>query len=278
MNHTKATGLVISVTLCSALAYAGQSEAKTGTFTLSEISPTVFVATYTGKIGSGFDYTGVFGQANTSLSGARYVAKYTYDLSQGVRDNTLPIRDTLSGGFENGGALPITATIVINGITHSFGSPPETTNGVTSGTLFEYVDSQPQYFFDSEVADQFPSSSGFYNNSISSYAFNANSSSLSTPIGTEILDNIGDLNIGTEYNTSNGGNYVPSVIASLSDMVPEPNTWIILLAGLSGVGATIRRSRRQLRVTSCWPLRSAIYVSPMPRPTAGDSRPSAFSL
>jgi hypothetical protein len=54
--------------------------------------------TYTGVVSAGYDQTGVFGPANTSLTGQPYIASYTFDTSIGQTFSS-PTYNNAVGGY-----------------------------------------------------------------------------------------------------------------------------------------------------------------------------------
>ena len=75
---------------------------------------TTMLATYTGKISSGFDTSGLFGPAGGSLAGKSFTAVFTLDTNDGLRITT-PTYDEIEGGpwFGPGVSSPISATLTI---------------------------------------------------------------------------------------------------------------------------------------------------------------------
>lgn len=82
----------------------------------------VKLATYSGTVSNGLDTTGVFGAANTDLTGTSWVAIFTYDKLLGGRQVSGTSSDESYGGEGYGqkGQSPVTnASVTINGVTRS---------------------------------------------------------------------------------------------------------------------------------------------------------------
>ncbi|MGZ5805323.1 MAG: VPLPA-CTERM sorting domain-containing protein [Xanthobacteraceae bacterium] len=74
-------------------------------FATAKASP--IIVTYTGTITNGVDNTGVFGPANTSLTGDKISVAFTFDVAQGVLSNGATFSQLVGGG---------NATVTINNI------------------------------------------------------------------------------------------------------------------------------------------------------------------
>jgi hypothetical protein len=85
---------------------------------------TTILITYTGTISDGFDQTGVFGPAGTSLSGDTYSLVYTFDTAGAILDlSGLPFSSRVYGGPDTNvpsSNSPGKASLTINGKTALF--------------------------------------------------------------------------------------------------------------------------------------------------------------
>lgn len=218
--------------------------------------------TFSGQVAEGFDTTGVFGAANTVLSGDPFSITYTFDTSKGA----------LSQGpgysFLQGGAAPTgpfsAATLTINGVGVSI-------SGVTTDPSSDFATTN-----DSTISGAVEAAIGGGDlNTSYSYAFNAivglsdasasfDTAHNSTGLPTICLDSTcNDLYSGSfGINESStrfpdayglfGLDQTTKIVATVSGVgaVPEPATWALMLIGFSGVGAAIRRSRRRTSLAS----------------------------
>ena len=83
----------------------------------------IVYVTYTGTVGIGYDQTGVFGPANTSLSGDPYTVTYTFDTTKGVTYSS-PGENYALGGYGSATGQPspsLGAVVTINGHSVSIG-------------------------------------------------------------------------------------------------------------------------------------------------------------
>lgn len=197
---------------------------------------TIYTLTYTGTIANVL----LAGAANASsgfANGDSFVAKYTIDTGNGVR-NTYPGYDAISGGPENGRALAATVVFTVNGIKQAaFGSAVDSSAQLSSGELDLSVTAVDDYALSAATTyygiyasttslattslDQIPRSalpshsSGHFIN----YTYNYDTNRYVSKAG-------GDFNIDT-----------------VTVAVPEPATWLMMIAGFGLVGVAVRRKR-----------------------------------
>ncbi len=215
----------------------------------------VKIATYSGTLAAGYDFTGVFGTANTDLTGASWVATFTYDKTLGGFQST----DSSSFDRSNGGSVYlngspiISSTITINGITkvvlgQSDGqvytaSTPRvfhvaidfSDNGI-SGTDNELILDVVPVSAPASLDQNFGPVAATVNFSlVQFYTYDALSfatlESASADLGTDVTYSVSDP--------------VPDTGA-----VPEPASWALMIAGFGMVGAAQRRVLRRRAVAA----------------------------
>jgi hypothetical protein len=210
--------------------------------TATPVLAAVKVATYVGTVAAGFDTSGVFGVANTSLVGAVWTAKFTYDRSLSTLNFSGSNYDSSYGGTDYGGPSPIiAATITINGVTRDI--PSDT---YAEATVSEF------YVLNAARRDTTTATT------VTSYRLVLYGELAGGP--TNIEQNFGPValsngsgffayklqDIGSGVFTHNAeatfGNITSYQIAD-AGAVPEPASWAMLIAGFGLVGATQRRRR-----------------------------------
>lgn len=204
---------------------------------------TTMLATYTGKISSGFDISGLFGPAGGSLGGKSFTAEFTLDTTEGKRITT-PTDDRIQGGpwFGPGISSPISATLTIDGHTQAVGGDFEALGQVmTDGFVTHYARDFIEYH-PGATAERTVSVSAFTGVSLLSLT-----SALPLTAVTDMggfagfhtnLD--GYQPIFTEMYFQGPGTVKISVI-------PEPATWAMMIAGFGLAGARLRRTSRRPR-------------------------------
>lgn len=223
--------------------------------TSSPASAVVKIATYTGTIASGFDSTGVFGTANTDLTGARYVAVYTYDVALAEGRSTGSSWDYIQFGTYFGYYFfpkhtpAISATVTINGVTQSVG-------GAYRGQIL--TDATPTV--DHLVSESANNGDYWMLNEIYNFAhptgapgsLNQNFGPTAAPggggwvnwfqtklfTGPDIYRAYANFNDDAVYTVGD-----PSV----GNAVPEPANWTLMIAGFGMVGGVLRQRRAIVR-------------------------------
>ena len=182
---------------------------------------------YYGRITDGFDTTGVFGAANTDLTGDAIRAVFVFDTSLGERGTIAGTTDSVVGGTQVPGspATPlVSATITINGHNLSIGGDllgsALTNAGVFNaseavGSLTDFVDA----FVDTPDAP----------------------ASLDTPFSPHGSG-------GGSFNIDSLSALGVQQTATADFAIPEPATWAILLTGFAGIGAAMRERRRRFAI------------------------------
>lgn len=211
--------------------------------TCSQASATVLVATFTGTFASGFDLTGLFGTSNANLAGKAYVARYVFDASKGVRNENLPTVDEIYGGSRYGYSSPVSASISVDGHTQS-----------VAGTYYGDAQINPSYF-----NDLFYGAEDYSSNIILSSLRRLNNGVFSTPAASLLspLSTIPDFNDGeltfTTYNFDTSSYLIHTYAdmhgvgtLTITEEVPEPASWILMITGFGAMGAMLRRRRASL--------------------------------
>lgn len=218
-----------------------------GLFAVMPAAAAVKIAKYSGIVASGFDQTGVFAAPGSELAGYSWIATYTYDKKLGGYNYTDNITYSTSYGgpyYGEPGTPIISASITINGVTRSIA-------GAYAGSVT--TDNSDNYVQHIAQDDD-------YNNNIysSSYIYNYGRA-VGAPVS--LNQNFGPVALAVDfdygymavhrYNTVTGEVYDFAVAAlggntvySVSNVVPEPASWALMIAGFGLVGAAARRNRR----------------------------------
>ncbi len=208
------------------------------------LSAAIVQVEYTGTVSDGYDFTGVFGTANTFLTGAAYTANYTFDTTIGLTETDW-YYNRVSGGTYYGNLSPsLGATITINGNTVS-----------VLGTAFGYltgvnVGNFSQVYHD--VNDLVDTGTGYIQTILNNGITNNNGAlpiSLTDPLSYAVI--AGDTGFG-HFEISNFGvsTFVYAELApnhvTINAPIPEPETYAMLLAGLGLLGWQARRRKLKL--------------------------------
>ncbi len=243
----------IALTLAAAMVIAAPATAK------------VYIATYTGTVTGGpqtaYDVSGVFGTPYTALGGLAYRAVFRIDDALPGAPIYIgpegPYRDisVLLGGVGYGTtAVPVTATLTINGVT-----------ATVDGDVYS-VAKQTHHNFDQTihyVQGRYGASSQTGNNYVYQLAtlFEPRefltSADLRTALNVDLTgfaagDAGGSFSI-YQPNATNGFGYDYALGAlhaehlTIAAAVPEPATWSLLIAGFGLTGAALRRRARVVR-------------------------------
>ena len=233
------------------------------TFALSdEVSAAIVTVTYESTVGSGQDYTGVFGQVG-HLGGGDFTAVYKFDTSVGTLV-TGPLIYSASGGADVGSKSPSLGVIItINGVSRlvdgsSFGSIQGTSGSISSGIVsqqYHYAGISTQIYNpdgytaeSSFVSMQIGGPIGYFPGSIDE-SFGPISA-----IPAYNFLNIGSIQIQNySYNNISGATiyqdyvYADLLVTSITEVAvaPEPDTWAMLLVGFGCIGGMMRIPRRR---------------------------------
>lgn len=200
----------------------------------------VKVATYSGTLAAGQDHTGVFGPAGGDLSGAAFVARFTYDKALGgTRSSDGSTFDYSYGGAIDGNGSPIlSASLTINGVTKTlagdyFGVAYTITTPFTEHYAVDYIDT-PQLFVHSRIY-------------IEGHPLGA-PWSLDQNFGPAPVSGAsGNFEIYRFDYTTGQGEWADGAIDGTATYwvqgVPEPASWALMIAGFGLIGAAQRRQR-----------------------------------
>lgn len=188
-------------------------------------SANIITFKYFGKITDGTDTSGLFGAANTDLTGDPIEAVFVFDTSLGLRGPIMGATDSLVGGTSAPGMPPsplLSATITINGQSALIGG------GLLASALTDAGHFNASAAADLNLAD-----------SVQAFVFTADApASLDAPFMPHGVGG-GSFNIDRMDPLSG-----LSQIATGDFSIPEPSTWAMMLVGLGGIGAAIRSGRR----------------------------------
>ena len=211
----------------------------------------VKTATITGVFGEGFDDTGVFfGGTGHALQGESFVLRFNYALEPGTNS-------IYQVGVANDPRF-ISHSLTVNGVTFTLtdtsfvtnyrlltnGADGHLQNSTQYGANFSPNSSRHDWYFDPLIScPVFCYGGGLtYNADYSSQLL----SPTSVTIGTYANGASGETLLGFHASANNGGSsgVISSfIISDYSGAVPEPASWIMLIAGFGIVGATRRRQR-----------------------------------
>jgi PEP-CTERM motif len=224
-----------------------------------------YLITYTGIVRNSVDWTGVFGGSSNSLNGLSYTSVYTLtDPNPGGTIINGGILGQSIGGSINGRPVPVTATLTINGITQasngSYNSyaaqifDPIGNYFATDHLAFE-ANVTPQFITQRYIGDQTSSRQSFL--STTDYTSSLNYSFLpgeNIAVGTFLFAQEDRRGGGIYPVYASGQLYANSVTIALfsagAGAVPEPASWMLMIAGFGLVGGAMRRGKGRQRQPS----------------------------
>jgi len=225
-----------AISLAVSLALAGQASA------------TVHHLTYSGVVTSALDSTGEFG-AGASLVGMSFVAQVIYDDAKAGATN---IGDVYYDAYAGDGAAnPVTATILLNGVTLSFGATSgqdyRLDRNLQPGCLSDCTDA----YFQQHAEDRY-TENGIYTLNYINLGGMTSDGTLSglahtapnftnPPVDLYAYVSLFEQDIFTLDARRSAA--VSVRIDSVTGGVPEPAAWALMLLGFGGVGGLLRRRR-----------------------------------
>ena len=208
----------------------------------------IVTATYSGVVANGYDTTGVFGAANTDLTGAAFTAVYKVDSSV----NSLTFNSPGSMSYRIGGtnygfsSSPVSAVVTIHGVSAAFG-------GLQTGEAYrsKVASGGNELFHETYSASTVKGVST--QQFVETFVYSkSNGPVFAGPrSGGFLQDVVVDTSTGA-YSTLVQGVLTPTSLTigvvqpqgpSVAS-VPEPATWALMLLGFGGLGAAMRSRRR----------------------------------
>jgi PEP-CTERM motif len=239
----------------SAIAFAGAALALALPL---QVEAATVVITYQGIVDSGFDITGVFGQAGQDLTGLSYTSVYTLtEPTTGAIVNNDGTTGSTYGGTNYGVASPLSATLTINGVTKSVAGSyigiAQQVDGLPSLNDFDLVFHEAQDQTNTPIEE----SNNLIYDVIRSdvYSFVNSSNYLdSLTYSVQAGDTASGAFLFYSSDLLNGvtpvyaaGSLTPQTVNiaafSPSTTVPEPETWAMMIAGFGLLGVATRRRR-----------------------------------
>ena len=221
--------------------------------------------TFSGTLSSGTDETGVFGAANSDLTGSSATVRFFIDTSLGTQSTNMSggIIDSVDyiGGYFYPAASPvISGAISVGGITHIVDNPifGEFSQYIAPATIGDRVEASISQLSENQsgLTLHFDSISGF-SQSFSGAQF--------LPVGFgnpfSYVPMRGDVGgVTFEVNAVDratfdrlefaNGVFTPYLITLSATAVPEPRTWTMMGCGLGYIGWKSRR-RKTLASAAC---------------------------
>lgn len=216
-----------------------------------QASATVHNLVYTGTVTEALDLTGEFG-VGANLVGMAFIAHVTYD-------DAKPGAGHIGGAWYDyytgdGAANPVTATILLNGVTMSFGATDGTDlredRSLLPGCTLDCTTGS----FEQSAEDRFTENNLYTLNyvnlggstsdgTISGLAHTAPNFT-NPPVDLFGFVNVFQQDVDTLETTKWAE--VSVKIDSVSGGVPEPAAWSLMLVGFGGLGAALRARRRSI--------------------------------
>ena len=208
------------------------------------------VAQFTGVIASGIDDNGFFGSAGVDLTGDAVTATFTVDTSNGASTFDPPNMSGTFGGGSFGTTSPVSAVVEINGDSFIL-------TGTYSGQAYQFAPPSGQSAIQYSVQDRnavpgghidFVAADGAFSNSDNFVkSFDYRDPPLTVPasdLGNGTFEMLSFDDASGQITSSDVLSWRPSsVTISVSSSVPEPGAWVLMIAGLAGVGAVARLAR-----------------------------------
>lgn len=221
-----------------------------------QASATVHHLTYQGVVTSALDNTGEFGPAATLL-GSSFTALVTYDDAPAGATHWGDVYyDYLMG---DGPANPITATIMLNGVSRAFGATsgyderldrtlqPNCMFGCTDASFQQHA--EDRYTQNGLYTLNYINLGGMSSDGALSGLAHTAPNFTNPPIQLYAFVNIFQQDIVTlaSRHSAELGVRIDSITGA---GVPEPATWALMLMGFGGLGAMLRRRRAAAAVAA----------------------------
>ncbi len=196
---------------------------------------------WSGTVSSGTDLTGGFGAAGSNLAGDSYTATFLFNDALGT-EVVFPGQLTeLNGGPSNYGDVSpaLETTLTINDRTASF-------FGGGQGNVSDYPAGSEYLTYSSANTMATPFDASFLAQDLTTADAPATLETNFT--GTGQPGNLNQFQIA-QGQLFEGGNDASGVLAPtmvterVISAAPEPSTWLLMVAGLGGIGLTLRRRR-----------------------------------
>ncbi len=216
---------------------------------------TLYQATYTGTLtgsnANSYDATGIFGAPTTGLGGLPFKAVYTIDdalpgaiLFSGIFGGSIYGSYVEGGAQYNTPALPVSATVTINGVTRaivgSSQSIAQVQNNTYTNAFLHYVNGGAGYvFFHVNTYPDQPYPTGDFRAPLS----------YDLPDYDQVASGGGFSiyrNDATLYEYAYGQVRIQHVEIGLAPTgVPEPVSWALMIVGAGMAGSVLRADRRR---------------------------------
>jgi hypothetical protein len=224
--------IIMGKTLLSAFATA----AVIATLALASshsASAAIVTVTYRGTVSFGVDETGVFGAANTILTGTDFTAVYT------INDATPGATFSFNPPFSSRafGAMSAVVTINHHGLVIAGDFSSEASQDRQAGIGID------------DVFHSVQSLSGFgVNNEVSSFSPFLTSFDYHAPLFYQVQP--GDFSVGFVGNAIDPDTAFANLLSTsvLISSVPELGSWAMMIIGFGGVGLQLRRRRNGIAV------------------------------
>lgn len=217
-------------------------------------APSVQAATYViafnGTLVGAYDNVGMFGAANTNLSGKAFTATYT------LVDPTPGAVESMPNGYTvqyagSGAGTPLTATLTVNGITRGFQTLSGSAQVVNDQPVTHYdalgLTVQGDQMVGNLVYDDFMTiylkddSQSMFSSFDLPDAFSTAITSPFTATGYYRFK------IGPQTQGTGQFGITSVTITKLASAVPEPASWAIMIAGFGIAGMAMRQRRAAVR-------------------------------
>ncbi len=195
----------------------------------------VMYVTYLGQVSTG---TASIDGGEYDLAGDHYQAVYTYDTSKGARISHVPVSDSLFGGSDYGTGSPVSGVFTLIGPIGSHSSITWTTTGSARSEAF--VSGVASYIYDSVDDANYPYFPPLVSFNSWTYGVEPSGGSLDTRFGFKSSYLYGRIDSATRY-FIDADLQGPGFVAV---DLPEPDSWLMLLMGAGGIGASLRTRRR----------------------------------